>query len=84
MKTIVFTAQSEFYHLPVTSISTFDDQASALKVYGLFGETVTEGVLVYDSEKEDLCGKFGLWGRVPGNHGWILFQHGNFREDAGV
>lgn len=50
-KYIVYTVQSNFYHQPMTSIATYDDEASALKTYGLFGETIAEGTLVYDSPK---------------------------------
>jgi hypothetical protein len=56
-KYIVFTGQSQFYHQPMSSILTFDEKASALKIYGLYGDghggdIVTEGLIVYDYEKK--------------------------------
>ena len=56
-KYIVFTGQSQFYHQPMSSILTYDEKASALKVYGLYGDghgsdVVTEGLIVYDYGKK--------------------------------
>jgi hypothetical protein len=49
---IVFTGQSQFYHQTMNSILTYDEKASALRVYGLYGEVVTEGTIVYDTDKK--------------------------------
>ncbi|MGB7749173.1 MAG: hypothetical protein WBN75_18020 [Verrucomicrobiia bacterium] len=56
-KYIVFTGQSQFYHQPMSSILTYDEKASALKVYGLYGDghgsdVVTVSLIVYDYEKK--------------------------------
>jgi hypothetical protein len=51
-KYIVTTVDSKFYNQPMQSIMTYDEQASAYKVWGLFGETVTEGRVVYDLSKK--------------------------------
>ena len=50
---VVFTVQSKFYNQPMNSILAYDEKASALKVYGLYGngpggDIVTEGMAVYD------------------------------------
>ncbi len=52
-KYIIFTMPSQFYHRPMNTILTFDQQASALKVYSLYGDThggdmVIEATVVYD------------------------------------
>ena len=52
-KYVVFTVQSKFYNQPMNSILAYDEKASALKVYGLYGngpggDIVTEGTAVYD------------------------------------
>lgn len=51
-KYVVFTCQSKFYQQSISSILTYDEKASAVKVYGLYGEVVTEGTVVYDYEKK--------------------------------
>jgi hypothetical protein len=51
-KYIVFTAESKFYHQTMYSILTYDEKSSALKVYGLYGDMVTEGTVVYDYDKK--------------------------------
>jgi hypothetical protein len=50
---VVFTVQSKFYNQPMNSILAYDEKASALKVYGLYGDghagdIVTEGTAIYD------------------------------------
>ena len=56
-KYIVFTVQSKFYHQPMTSLLAFDEKASMLKSYGLYGDShdaniVTEGTVVYNYAKQ--------------------------------
>ena len=56
-KYIVFTVQSKFYNQRMNAIATYDEKASALKVYGLYGnghggDVVTEGTAVYDYAKK--------------------------------
>jgi hypothetical protein len=53
----VFTVQSKFYNHPMNAILTYDEKASALKVFGLFGDgyggdVVTCGTAVYDYAKK--------------------------------
>jgi len=49
---VVTTIQSQFYKQPTDSILTFDEKASAYKVWAIFGETVNEGHIVYDFQKK--------------------------------
>jgi hypothetical protein len=51
-KYIVTIAESQYYHQKMTSISTFDEKASAFRTWGLFGDTVTEETTVYDFDKK--------------------------------
>jgi hypothetical protein len=56
-KYVVFTVQSKFYNQPMNSILAYDEKASALKVYGLYGDghagdIVTEGTAIYDYAKK--------------------------------
>jgi len=53
----VFTVHSRFYKQPMNAILTYDENAQALKVYGLFsdgqgGDIVTCGTAVYDYAKK--------------------------------
>lgn len=53
----VFTVQSKFYNHPVNAILAYDEKASTLKVFGLFGDgyggdIVTCGTAVYDYAKK--------------------------------
>lgn len=56
-KFVVFTGQSQYYHRQMSTILTFDEMASAVKLYGLFGDghggdLVTEATIVYDYDKK--------------------------------
>jgi len=56
-KYVVFTVQSKFYNQPMNSILAYDAKASALKVYGLYGDNhagdiMTEGTAVYEFAKK--------------------------------
>ncbi|MDR3458353.1 MAG: hypothetical protein P4N60_12960 [Verrucomicrobiae bacterium] len=51
-KYVVTTVQSQFYKQPMDSIMTYDEKASAYKVWAIFGETITEGHIVYDFQKK--------------------------------
>jgi hypothetical protein len=60
-KYIVYTINSKFYHQMISSILAFDEKASTLKVYGLYGDghggdTMTEGVVVYNFAKKTFTG----------------------------
>ena len=49
---IVSSIDSKFYKRTMYSITGFDEKASAIRVWGLFGEMVTEGTIVVDREKK--------------------------------
>ena len=49
---IVTTVQSQFYKQPMDAIMTYDEIASAYKVWALYGDTITEGHIVYDFDKK--------------------------------
>ena len=51
-KYLVFTIQSQSSKQPVDSIETYDNEASAFKVLGINGDTVTGATIVYDFEKK--------------------------------
>jgi hypothetical protein len=56
-KYVVFTVQSKYYNQPMSAILAYDEKASTLKVYGLYGNShggdiVTEGAIVYDYAKK--------------------------------
>jgi hypothetical protein len=51
-KYLVFTVQSKFYQQPMNSILTYDEKASAYKIFGLYGDLVTEGIMNFDSENK--------------------------------
>lgn len=56
-KYVVFSVESPSYHQTMNSILTYDEKASALKIYGLFGDghgggIVTEGTIVYDYDRK--------------------------------
>ena|ERR1700733_12547318 len=60
-KYIIYTINSEFYHQTMSSIMTFDEKASTLKVYGLYsgghgGDVITESAVVYDYAKKTYTG----------------------------
>ena len=60
-KYVVFIAQSEFYKQPMNSIFTYDEKASALKTYGLYGELVTVATTVGDPRKK-ICAESSAYG----------------------
>jgi hypothetical protein len=49
---IVSTIQSELYKQPIDSIVAYDETAGCYKVWGLYGEAVAEGLIVYDFDKK--------------------------------
>jgi hypothetical protein len=51
-KYVVTRVASKFYKQPMDSVMTYDERASAYKVWALFGDTVTEGRMVYDLQKK--------------------------------
>jgi len=51
-KYVVTTVRSQFYKQPMDSITTYDEEASAYKVWAIYGETLTEGHIVYDLQKK--------------------------------
>lgn len=50
-KYIVFAADSKYYQQTMNCILTYDERAAAIKIYGLYGEHVTEGIVIYDALK---------------------------------
>lgn len=51
-KYVVTTVQSQSNKQPMHSIMTYDENARCYKVWSLFGETITEGRIVYDLDKK--------------------------------
>jgi hypothetical protein len=51
-KYIVNTVLSKFYKQPMDSILTYDEKTSNYKVFAIYGETITEGRIVYDFSKK--------------------------------
>jgi len=54
---LVFTGQSTFYHQTMHGILTYDEPASAYKIYGLYGDghggdLVIGGTIIYDPAKK--------------------------------
>jgi hypothetical protein len=49
---IVFSMESQFYKQTMLAITGFDERANAIRQWGLFGDTVTEGTVVVDPEKK--------------------------------
>ena len=54
---LVFTGQSTFYHQTMHGIVTYDEPASAYKIYGLYGDghggdLVIGGTIIYDTAKK--------------------------------
>jgi len=51
-KYVVATVNSDLYKQPINSISTYDENSGCYKFWGLWGDTVTEGLMVYDADKK--------------------------------
>jgi len=51
-KYIVTTVRSMFSKQPMDSILTYDEKASAFKVWAILGGTIVEGHIVYDFQKK--------------------------------
>jgi hypothetical protein len=51
-KYVVFTALSQFYKQPISSILTYDAKAAAVKTYALYGDTLTFSTSVIDYDKK--------------------------------
>jgi hypothetical protein len=49
-KYIVFSVDSQYYKQTMHAIAGFDDKASAVRQWGLFGDTLTEATMIFDPE----------------------------------
>ena len=49
-KYIVFSMDSQYYKRTMHAIAGFDEKASAVRQWGLFGDTLTEATLIFDPE----------------------------------
>lgn len=51
-KYVVATVQSDLYKQPMDSITAYDERTGCYKCWGLYGNTVVEGLMVYDVDKK--------------------------------
>jgi hypothetical protein len=51
-KYIVFSMDSKFYKQQMYAIAGYDDKASAIRQWGLFGDTLTEATMIFDPRKK--------------------------------
>jgi hypothetical protein len=51
-KYIVTTVKSALYEKPMDSITAYDEKAGCYKYWGLFGDSIAEGLMVYDTDKK--------------------------------
>jgi hypothetical protein len=49
---VVFATESKYYNQTMYSIAGYDAKASAVRMWGLFGDVVTEGTMIFDREKK--------------------------------
>ena len=49
-KYIVFSMDSQYYKQTMHAIAGFDEKASAVRQWGLFGDTLTEATMIFDPE----------------------------------
>jgi len=49
---IVFSVESQFYKQTMHAIAGYDEKASAVRQWGLFGDTLTQATVVFDPEKK--------------------------------
>lgn len=86
-KYIVFSMESEFYKQTMYSIVGYDDKAQAVREWGLFGDTLTEGTMVVDSEKRVIAAtsaygdgfmeiSAGCWSDSEESHHTLVYKGG--------
>lgn len=51
-KYVVFSMDSQYYKHTMHTIVGYDEKALAIRQWGLFGDTLTEGTIVFDPEKK--------------------------------
>jgi hypothetical protein len=51
-KYIVTTVKSGLYEKPMDSITAYDEKAGCFKYWGLFGDSIAEGLMIYDTDKK--------------------------------
>ena len=51
-KYVVFSTESKIYKQTINSIAVYDDKASAIQLWGLYGDTLAKETLVFDPEKK--------------------------------
>ncbi len=51
-KYIVFSMDSHYYKQPMYAIAGYDEKASAVRQWGLFGDILTEATMIFDPEKK--------------------------------
>jgi hypothetical protein len=49
---IVFSMDSQYYKQPMHAIAGYDEKASAIRLWGLFGDTLTESTMIFDLERK--------------------------------
>jgi len=49
---IVFSMESQYYKQTMNAIAGYDDKALAVRLWGLYGDTMTEATMVFDQEKK--------------------------------
>src|SRR5215469_16532361 len=51
-KYIVFSTESKFYKQTINSVAEYDDKASVIRLWGLYGGALAKETLVFDPEKK--------------------------------
>jgi hypothetical protein len=51
-KYIVFSTDSQYYKQTMHSMAGYDDKASAVRLWGLYGDIITEATMVFDPERK--------------------------------
>jgi hypothetical protein len=51
-KYVIFSMNSKFYKQMIYSIAEYDEQASAIRIWGLYGDKLTHATVVLDPEKK--------------------------------
>lgn len=49
---IVFSMESQYYKQTMHAIAGYDEKASAVRQWGLFGDTLTQATVIFDPEKK--------------------------------
>jgi len=57
---IVFSTDSQLYKQPMHAIAGYDEKASAIRQWGLFGDTLTEATMIFDPERK-ICASMATY-----------------------